>query len=164
MITKEAVFDEIARERGGVAEIYSAFGDIPNLVKAHFELNKALMLLDDLPISRIEREWLAMETSRANRCRYALAHHKVAYENHAKGKSKNELPSPARLRLLSKLAATLTKHANKTPSLRKEFLKTGFTEAEWLHGIKIVSYFNFTNRLALALNLQLEKDSISTCR
>lgn len=161
MISKEEIFSVIEKERGGVAEIYSAFASIPTTIKAHFELNKALMLDEGLPLPRVEREWLAMETSRANRCDYAFQHHKVAYEAHLKTEPE---PPLDRLSLLSILATSITNIPTMSGNFREKVLAAGFTESQWLHALKIVAYFNFTNRLALGLNLQLEPDFSSTCR
>lgn len=157
---RSEIFADIKRARGAVARIYSDFAAIPSAVKAHFEMNRALVL-SEMPLSRLEREWLAVETARANRCLYSVAHHERALKNHLRGPMRWR---SKRLGLLSRLAAALTKSPSRARSLRTRFMAAGFTEREWLHAVNVVAYFNFSNRLAFALGLELEPDFDRSCR
>ena len=152
------IFAEIRKERGGVAEIYSEFSQYPQGVKAHYEFYKAIVL-DDGPLSRNEREWLAMETSIANECPYCYRHHNEAFVKIGGTKK----VAGRRMELLSVLAATLSKSYWKAKVLRDQFTEEGFSEAEWQHAVMVVSYFNFANRCAHALDLKLEEDFEVTC-
>src|ERR671919_114902 len=49
----------------------------PKVLAAHFELYKALMFQPS-PLSRADREALAVAVSRANACEYCAAHHGAA--------------------------------------------------------------------------------------
>lgn len=153
------IFSKIEKERGMVARIYSDFSAFPESVAAHFEMNKALMLSDSAPLPRVEREFLAQETSTYNGNDYCASHHKEAYE-----KFKDDHPSWSnRKGHLSKLAYVLTHTPEKASYLRKKFLDVGFTEAEWQHAVNIVSYFNYTNRLAFAMEMKLEDGYEKSC-
>lgn len=72
------VFAEIQAKRGGLAEIHTAFEEFPRGVRAHFDLYNGLMLDEDLPLSRLEREVIAVAVSEANTCGYCVAHHSEA--------------------------------------------------------------------------------------
>lgn len=151
------IFSKIEKERGMVARIYSDFSAFPESVAAHFELNKVLMLSDSSPLPRHEREYLALETSTYNGNDYCASHHKEAYE-----KFKNDQSSD-RESYLTKLAYVLTNTPEKVAYLRNKFLEAGFTEAEWQHAVNIVSYFNYTNRLAFSMGMKLETGFEKSC-
>lgn len=151
------IFRKIEEERGMVAKIYSDFSGFPQSVEAHFSLNKALMLSEDAPLPRAERELLAYVTSEQNKNVYCGTHHKKAYENYEKGMDQN------RVSVLLKLAVELTLRPALSAGLKDEFLAVGFTEAEWQHAVNIVSYFNFTNRLAFAMDMKLEDGFEKSC-
>ncbi|HXH29302.1 MAG TPA: hypothetical protein VNJ01_00695 [Bacteriovoracaceae bacterium] len=76
-----SIFSKIEKERGMVARIYVDFSAFPDSVEAHFELNKALIFSETAPLSCIEREFLAHETSMYNGNDYCATHHKKAYQN-----------------------------------------------------------------------------------
>jgi len=154
-----SIFLKIEQERGIVARIYSDFSAFPESVEAHFELNKALILAENAPLTRKEREFLAYETSSYNKNVYCATHHKKAYENF----KVNNDESQERFELLSKLANILTTRPEKSALLKPQFLSNGFTEAEWQHAVNIVAYFNYTNRLAFAMNITLEADYEDSC-
>lgn len=152
------IFKKIEKERGMVARIYSDFSLFPESVEAHYGLNKALMLSDSSPLPRHEREFLAYTTSDLNNCTYCARHHQKAYEN-----VKDEI-NPDREQLLFKLAYDLTIKPNKSVDYLKElFQAQGFTDDQWQHAVNIVAYFNFTNRLAVGMNMELEEGFEKSC-
>lgn len=153
------IFHTIAEERGGVAAIHTAFNEFPAGVSAHYEFYKRIVLADDLPLCRAERELLALKTSEANECPYCIGHHRAAFEN-----TKTSSLSPERALALESLARTLTKEPWKASALKSTFLSGGFNEDEWQHAIMIVAYFNFANRCAHAMNLSLEENFEPTCK
>jgi uncharacterized peroxidase-related enzyme len=153
------IFSKIENERGMVARIYSDFSAFPESVAAHFELNKVLMLSDSSPLPRFEREFLACETSMYNGNDYCATHHKEAYEKLKQASVKSQ----DRMDHLAKLSYVLTNTPSKASYLKPLFLSTGFTEAEWQHAVNIVSYFNYTNRLAFAMGMELEPGYEKSC-
>ena len=76
----EKVFNKIKKERGEVASIYKAFSDFPEGVQAHFQFYKKILLDPDLPLSRLQREYLAFSTSQENQCPYCIGHHREAFQ------------------------------------------------------------------------------------
>jgi uncharacterized peroxidase-related enzyme len=150
------IFDEITEMRGDVANIYAAYKEFPQSVEAHFRMNQQLLLLSGA-LPRAECEFLAYRTSQENSCEYCEFHHRKAYENY-----KSEAGSEREV-LLARLAVTLTSSPSTSCLLKDEFLKAGFTNMEWLHAVNVVAYFNYSNRLALAMDIPLEVDYEKTC-
>lgn len=154
----EEIFALIQNERGGLASIHTAFKDFPEGVLAHYLFYKSIILKEDLPLKRAEREYLAYKTSEYNQCPYCIGHHKTAFDNFKKEKLDEK-----RLVLLEELAQKLTKEPWKANGMKKKFLTEGFLEAEWQHAIMVVSYFNFANRCAHGMDLEIEVDFEKTC-
>lgn len=151
------VYRLIEAERGGLATIHTSFSEFPEGIQAHYQFYKSIMLEDVLPLERADREYLAVEVSKANACPYCIAHHTEALKNTKAQLHKHKLQA------LSSLAETLTKTPWKSSVLHSEFLASGYTEAQWQHAIMVVSYFNFVNRCAHARGLEIESDFESTC-
>ncbi|MBX7230975.1 MAG: carboxymuconolactone decarboxylase family protein [Bdellovibrionales bacterium] len=147
----------IETERGGLATIHTSFSQFPEGIQAHYQFYKSIMLEDGLPLERPEREFLAVEVSKANSCPYCIAHHSEALKNTKTNVDK------VRSQALVSLADTLTKEPWKSSALHSEFLESGFTESQWQHAIMVVSYFNFVNRCAHARGLEIESNYESTC-
>lgn len=154
---KNDIFNIIKQERNDIANIYSAFRDFPEGVAAHYFFYKRLILSEPLPLSRLEREFLAVETSKANQCPYCVEHHSAAMK-----KVNRDVPQE-RSKALQKIAKVLTKDMWKSSLIKEEFLSAGFSHAEWQHAVMIVAYFNFSNRCAHAMNLHLEDNFVLTC-
>lgn len=152
------VYRLIETERGGLATIYTSFSEFPEGIQAHYQFYKSIMLEDGLPLDREDREYLAVEVSKANACPYCTAHHTEALKN-----TKAQLNKHKR-QALSSLAEILTKAPWKSSILLSVFLESGYTEAQWQHAIMVVSYFNFVNRCAQARGLEIESDYESMCR
>lgn len=156
------ILNVISAERGGVADIHMAFKDFPQGLWAHYQFYKQIMLDEPLPLSRIEREYLAMEVSQANTCPYCIAHHTEAY-NEASKKSGREIAAEKKAALLE-AAKTLTLKSYASASVAEKFLSAGFSAAQWQHAVMVASYFNFANRCAHAMGLQVEADFEETCK
>ncbi len=152
------IFKVIKGERGGVANIHSAFSDFLQGVEAHYQFYQKIMLASDLPLSRSDREQLAWLTSQSNQCPYCIHHHQEAYKN-----TLDESVDAKKNQVLEELAQTLTKEPWKASQLKAEFCSLGFSEAEWQHAVMVVSYFNLANRCAFAMDLDLEEGFEKTC-
>lgn len=153
------IFDTILAERGGVAEIHSAFKSFPEGVTAHYQFYKQIILSPNLPLVRGDREYLAWKTSEANACPYCIGHHKEAFR--ASGDLSNK---PEQIKALDRLARELTMSPWKAGQGKSAFLKAGYSEAQWCHAVMVVSYFNFANRCAHAMDLELEEGFEATCK
>lgn len=153
------IFKKIKEERGGLAQIHSVFLDFPKAAEAHYDFYKSMLLDEDLPLTRLQREALAYFTSESNVCTYCVGHHKAAYAQQMKeGCLKDET-----VRLFAQLAEALSKGFTAVHQLETDFLNAGFTRAQWLHSVMVVSYFNMANRIAFATRIELEEGFEKTC-
>ena len=159
------VYDRIMRERGHLANIFIAQGLDPEVLKQHLDLYEILMI-DAGPLSREEREMIAVIVSAANRSAYGAIHHsealatvdkdpealyKLIKEFTAKKESRRE-------KALLAYAAKLTLAPNDiTGEDIKDLRQAGLTDEEILRANLIAGYFNFSNRIALGLGVELEE-------
>ena len=160
------VFEKIEKERGLVARIYSDFSAFPESVAAHYELNKVLML-NDGPLCRADREFLAVSVSAYNQNTYCLTHHNRALDTQRNVDGSAEIPIE-RSSILGRMARELSDrpvHPFRyyTNTFKKDFLKAGYNEAQWVHAINIIAYFNFTNRLSYATAMEVEEGYEQSC-
>lgn len=157
-MNKDDIYKLIQGERGGLAQIHTSFSEFPEGILAHYHFYKSIMLKEELPLSRVQRELLAVEVSKANSCPYCIAHHSEALSN------TNESVEEEKAKVLSSLAEVLTRTPWKASAIHADFIGSGFAEAQWQHAIMVVSYFNFVNRCAHARGLELEINFESTCK
>ena len=162
--TKE-VYERIVKERGHLANIFQAQGMDPETLDHHLELYADLMMGPG-PLSRDERETIAVIVSAANRCAYGATHHSEALETVEKDSAalpkllkeymrKNETP---RSKALLAYAAKLTLDPKSiTVDDIKDMKDAGLRDDEILRANLIASYFNFSNRIALGLGVELEE-------
>ena len=120
-------------------------------------------------LSRAEREMIAVVVSLANGCEYCQIHHAEALAFYWKDKEKiAQLKQNFRVANLSdreyKLclySEMLTKqpHDCKENDPTKELKEIGFSDSAILDATLVTAYFNFVNRMVLALGVDLEEDS-----
>lgn len=153
----KATFERIAGARGGVADIHQVQSLNPKALAAHFELYKAIMFQAS-PLSRAQREALAVAVSQANRCEYCVTHHSTALA---------QLPA-AEAPLDARVIAWAQRLARSPEASSERDLETlreaGLDDRAILDAILTVAYFSYVNRLVLATGLRVEADYDRTCR
>jgi len=166
----KAVYDRILKERGHIANIFLAQSLDPEVLESHVDLYVALMI-EPGPLSREEREMIAVIVSAANRSAYGAVHHSEALEMVEKDSealyklarefaTKHESP---RHKALLAYAAKLTLDPKEvTADDIKDMRDVGITDEEILRANLIASYFNFSNRVALGLGVDLEEGKART--
>ncbi len=169
--TKE-VFDRIAIERGHIANVFAAEGMEPEVLDRQIDIYEHLMMGPG-PLSRKEREMIAVVVSAANKCTYGVVHHSEALEFVGKDPealrqvleeylSKNELP---RNKALLAYSAKLTLDPKDiTEDDVNDLREAGLTDEEILRANLIIAYFNLSNRISLGLGVELEKGKARTYR
>ncbi len=167
--TKE-VYDRILKERGHIANIFLAQSLDPEVLESHLELYVTLMI-ESGPLSRDEREMIAVIVSAANRSAYGAVHHSEALETVEKDSealvklakefaTKHESP---RHKALLAYAAKLTLDPKEvTENDINDLHAAGIKDEEILRANLIASYFNFSNRIALGLGVELEEGKART--
>ena len=164
------VYDRILKERGHLANIFIAQGLEPEVLEDQLDLYVHLMIGPG-PLSREEREMIAVVVSAANRSAYGAIHHSEALETVEKDPkalynlmkeftSKHESP---RSKALLAYAAKLTLDPRSiTKDDIKDMRDAGLTDEEILRANLIAGYFNFSNRIALGLGVELEEGEART--
>ncbi len=169
--TKE-VYDEIVAKRGHLANVFRAEGMEPDVLRHQIGMYTTL-LLGPGPLSREEREMIAVVVSAANKSSYGAIHHCEALEHVEKDPEalskvlaqfvkKSESP---RVKTLLAYAAKLTLDPKDiTEDDIKDMRDSGLTDQEILRANLLASYFNFSNRVTLGLGVELEKGKTRTYR
>ena len=169
--TKE-VFDRIENERGHIANVFLAEGMEPDVLDRQVDIYERLMMGPG-PLSREEREMIAVVVSAANKCAYGAVHHAEALESvehdsdalrHllAEYMSKHETP---RNKALLAYAAKLTLDPKEvTEDDINDLREAGLDDEEILRANLITAYFNLSNRISLGLGIELEKGEARTYR
>lgn len=162
--TKE-VYDSIFERRGHIANIFIAEGMEPEVLSYQVGMYTELMMGPG-PLSREEREMIAVVVSAANKSEYGATHHSEALGDVDKNPealakilhdfvTKSESP---RIKALLAYAAKLTLDPKDiTEDDIKDLREVGLTDEEILRADLVASYFNFSNRITLGLGIELER-------
>lgn len=159
------VYDEIQRSRGRLSNILRSQSLDPRGLKVHLDLYLEL-IYGKGPLSRRERELVAVVVSAANDCKYCVVHHSEALSKYVKdeaevrqiGQDYTKVKLPARERALADYAHGLTLRPNEGREQAFAALrKAGFRDEEVLHATQITAYFNFANRIVQGLGVDLEQ-------
>ncbi len=161
------IYDDIIQKRGKLAEVHKMQSLHPESIVKHMELYMEIMFSKS-PLSRAEREMMAVVVSVTNACLYCRQHHAEALNHYWKNDERLKLlitdwksaPLSQREQLLAQLAAELTANpaAFEQNQLLLQLKNYGFTDLELLDASLVIAYFNFVNRLVLATGIGLETD------
>lgn len=176
------VYDAIAASRGKIAEVHTIQSLNPPTIPAHMELYRTVMFSHS-PLSRAEREMIAVVVSETNRCRYCVAHHGAALLHFWKNQALVDAlaratasgrfdaagePDAGKLALtprqvaLCRFARRVTadpgsgEDGSAVAQLRAEIPE--ITDRAVLDATLVIGYFNFVNRVVLTLGVELESD------
>ncbi|UCE91953.1 MAG: peroxidase-related enzyme [Methanobacteriota archaeon] len=169
--TKE-VFERIEKERGHIANVFRAEGAEPDVLSHQVDMYVRLMMGPG-PLSRKEREMIAVVVSAANTCAYGAVHHAEALESVENDQgaltrllqeymSKHE--SPRSKALLAYSAKLTLNPKNVTKDDVDDLREAGLNDEEILRANLIAAYFNLSNRISLGLGVEIERDKTRTYR
>lgn len=170
--TLEPVYDRIRSERGKLSNIMRIQSLHPGAMEAHMDLYMQLMY-DRCGLRRAERELLAVVVSATNRCRYCIRHHAEALNAYWKDDERVEqaIEDHRQLDLSKRMAACLDYAVLLTqcPHQVEEedvgrLREVGFSDREILSINLITSYFNFVNRIAEGLGVEVTKEEMGGYR
>jgi len=159
-------YDEIQRSRGRVSNVLRVQSLDPKGLKVHLEMYNTLVYGKG-PLSRRERELIAVVVSAKNACEYCLIHHSEALNKYVKDDKwvKGLANDPEKFALegreanLRAYALGLTTAPGENRKAAVQALrKAGFDDEAILQATEITSYFNFVNRLATGLGADLEAE------
>lgn len=160
------IYDDLIEKRGKLAAVHTIQSLNPDSIIAHIELYMTIMFSQS-PLTRTQREMVAVVVSAANGCEYCQQHHGAALNNYWKDEVRVQmlrknyetagLSEPDTL--LCRYAIELTLHPddfeneNRTERLRQ----AGLEDRAILDATLVVAYFNFVNRIVLALGVEVEE-------
>lgn len=163
----EQLYSRIAGERGKVSNIMRSQSLNPEAMEAHLDLYLAVMF-DDSGLSREEREIIAVAVSATNDCEYCIEHHARALMAYWNDRERIDqfVESPVLFEDLDERQRALVDYAlqiTERPSRNTEEAVAGLREIgleddEILAANLAASYFNFVNRIALGLGVELTEE------
>jgi uncharacterized peroxidase-related enzyme len=163
----KTIYDDLIQKRGRLAEVMQIQSLHPDSIKTHMAFYLDVMF-SKTSLSRAEKEMIAVVVSTANGCKYCQTHHSAALNQywrdadrvgqlqkdyHKAGLCEKDIA-------LCEFATHLTRHPesheqyDQTIALREN----GLSDTAILDVVLVASYFNFVNRMVLALGVQLEEN------
>lgn len=167
-----AVYDRIMRERGKLSNIMQVQSLHPRAMTAHMDLYMAIMF-GRSGLSREEREMIAVAVSAANGCEYCIRHHAAALQAYWKDAEQVERfaadPSSAdlspRMRAVLDYSVELTRAPAAVGEAHVAAMRgAGLADEEILGVNLITSYFNFVNRIAEGLGVEVTPEEVAGYR
>lgn len=161
----KAVYEATVGKRGALAAVHKIHSLHPETLTAHMALYMEL-LYGQSPLTRREREAIAVAVSRTNGCAYCVAHHSEALARYEKNQDHLAAIREGRWNILDARTARLCQYAEKLTrdpaSVRAADIAllrdSGLDDRAILDAAQISAYFNFVNRLVLGLGVGLEEN------
>lgn len=160
------IYDDLIKKRGKLADVHKIQSLRPESIVAHMDLYMEIMFSKS-ELSRAEREMMAVIVSVSNGCEYCQMHHSQALNNYWKNDEKiNRLRCDfehadltTRELVLCSFANLLTinPEAYRNEKYLAPLKRIGITDEGILDSTLVVAYFNFVNRIVLALGLEVDE-------
>lgn len=164
----KAIYDELVRTRGKLANVHKIQSLRPKSIIAHMTLYIELMYSHS-ELSRAQRELIGTVVSITNGCTYCTQHHSEALNHYWKDDKKIEkLINGHYTEILTNREIALynfSKHLTENPEMHEnnDFTQPlrdlGLSDTAILDIVLVTAYFNFVNRIVLALGVELENDN-----
>jgi uncharacterized peroxidase-related enzyme len=166
----EAELDPELRHYFSVCE--QKLGFVPNVLKAYAFDNKKLksfidlsddLMLGDSGLSKIEREMIAVAVSAVNHCHYCLTAHGAAVRFRSNDPMLGDTiehnyraaPLTPKQKAMLDFAVKLTETPDKIENADRDLLRQhGFSDRDIWDIAAVAAFFNMTNRLASAADMQ----------
>lgn len=155
-------FRKCQEKLGLVPNVLRAYAFRPNHLRNFISLYNELMLAEDSGLSVLEREMIAVVVSACNRCYYCLIAHGQAVRELSGDPQLGEMlvanyrvaPLPPRQRAMLDFAHRLTTAPEAIQEADRQALRdAGFSDADLFDIAEVVALFNYSNRMAQALDL-----------
>lgn len=156
----------VAGKRGKVSNIMKVHSTHPEVMLSHLRLYLDLMFAKS-ELTRTERELIAVAVSQANECAYCIAHHASSLRSllrddalaEAVTISPDTAPLSGRQRALVDYSLRLTRIPGSVSIDDVDALRRVGLGDRGIHdAASIAAYFNFVNRVALGLGVELEAE------
>lgn len=157
------IYDDIIKKRGKLADVHKIQSLRPESIVKHMDLYMEVMFTkSELP--RSEREMMAVIVSVKNECEYCILHHGEALNHYWKDWERiSLLVSDYRKAGLNERELSLCNYAEmltgfpgrfKDDSLINNLKVIGLSDTGILDSTLVIAYFNFVNRIVLALGVE----------
>ncbi len=164
-----AIYEELTSSRGKLAEVHKIQSLNPASIRDHMNLYMTVMFSHS-PLTRAQREMMAVVVSAANDCPYCIAHHAEALDHYWQNRKRVERLADVGARLdglsdreraLCSYASLVTREPGSADAatIQEELRRCGLDDRAILDATLVVSYFNFVNRMVLALGVDLEEEA-----
>jgi uncharacterized peroxidase-related enzyme len=166
------IYQEIKTKRGKLSNVMTVHSLNPGSMKYHMDLYLHLMF-GSSPLSRTDREFIAVLVSIFNNCGYCVQHHLEALRHYWKDEVVlNEMLDDIDAVDLDPRLDSLMVYVKKLTCVPSELTekdisglrKQGFTDRGILDIGLIVGYFNFVNRIVLGLGVETTSEEIGGYR
>lgn len=163
------VYTRIKGARGKLSNIMQVQSLHPAAMAAHLDLYMAVMF-GRSGITRAERELIAVVVSATNGCLYCVAHHAAALQVYWKDEERvrraaedfRSADLPPRAEVMCEYAAALTRDPAAVGEARVRALRdVGLADDDILVVNLVASYFNFVNRIAEGLGVELAPSEVT---
>lgn len=167
------IYNDLVLKRGKLADVHKIQSLRPESIVKHMDLYLEIMFSKS-ELTRAEREMMAVIVSVSNGCDYCRLHHAEALNHYWKdqGRIQSLIADYRRAGLTSKqevlcqYARELTDNPEdfNEPALINLLKENGFSDGAVLDATLVIAYFNFVNRIVLALGVEHNEDEITGYR
>lgn len=162
------VYEGVLKSRGKLANIIKVHSLNPAAMRAHLDLYLSIMFAH-CGLSRAEREMVAVVVSAANRCAYCMKHHGEALAHYWKDRDRvdrlvcgENADLSVREEMMVETARKLTLEPGEASEKNVERLReVGLSDEDILNLTLVVGYFNFVNRVALGLGVEVSEEEMA---
>ncbi len=163
----KALYDQMREKPGFVPNVYRAYSLRPQQLRGFLALYDSIMTDEASGLSKAEREMIAVAVSARNHCFYCLTSHgavlrirsgdEVLADTVAANYRAADLPP--RQRAMLDFALTITEASDTCSDADIDNLRAhGFRDADIMDIIQVAAFFNYSNRVASALNLRPNRE------
>jgi len=162
------LYEQIRSSRGKVANIMKVHSLHPEAMEKHLEFYLTIMF-KRAGLSREQRELIATVVSSINDCDYCTQHHGEALRAYWRDDERlNQLMNDHRVIELSEADQALLEYAIKLTERPDEMSESdvqrlrdaGFSDEAILNLALVTGYFNFVNRVAVGLGVEMTEDEV----
>lgn len=162
------IYSQLITKRGKLAAVHKIQSLRPESIIKHMDLYMELMYTKS-ELTRSERELIAVIVSVTNSCRYCQIHHAEALNHFWKDDERVsklivdyhlvDLTNREKVICAFSKKLTMDPSAFENPDLIQILRNVGLTDSGILDAVMVAAYFNFVNRIVLALDVDLEIES-----
>ncbi|MGE0566516.1 MAG: peroxidase-related enzyme [Bacteroidia bacterium] len=158
------IYDDLLAKRGKLADVHKIQSLNPESIVAHMNLYMTVMF-GQSPLSREQREMIAVIVSVANDCKYCQMHHSEALNKYWKDEERVNILrrnfNKVNLNQANELFCELAWQLSRIPTVSTETIlnklkNLGIDDRSILDATLVIAYFNFVNRIVLGLGVEYE--------